>query len=50
MKAYATAPYLCIETQNSVSVNLVFSIVSKGTSKKGLKKDITLPHLEYCLL
>ena len=49
MKAYATALYLRIETQNSVSVNLVFSkmrLVSKGTSKKGLKKDITLPRLE----
>ena len=35
--------------QNSISVNLVFSkmrLVSKGTSKKGLKKDITLPRLE----
>ena len=49
MKAYATALYLRIETQNSVSVNLAFSkmrLASKGTSKKGLKKDITLPRLE----
>ena len=49
MKAYATAIYLCIEKQNSFCVNLVFSkmrLVSKGTTKKRLKKDITLPRLE----
>ena len=40
---------LCIERQNTFCVNLVFSkmqLVSKGTSKKRLKKDITLPRLE----
>ena len=49
MKAYATAIYLRIEEQNSVNVNLMFSkmrLVSRGTNKKRLKKDITLPRLE----
>ena len=49
MKAYTIALHLHIETQNFISVNLVFSkmrLVSKGTSKKGLEKDIMLPHLE----
>ena len=49
MKAYATAIYLRIEEQNSVNVNLMFSkmrLVSRGTNKKRLKKDITLPCLE----
>ena len=49
IKAYATALYLRIETQNSISVNLVFSkmrLVSKSSNKKGLRGNITLPHLE----
>ena len=49
IKAYATAIYLRIEEQNSVNVNLMFSkmrLVSRGTNKKRLKKDITLPRLE----
>ena len=49
MKAYATAIYLHIEEQNSVNVNLMFSkmqLVSRGTNKKRLMKDITLPRLE----
>ena len=49
MKAYATAIYLRTERQNTFCVNLVFSkmrLVSKGTRKKRLKKDITLPCLE----
>ena len=49
MKAYPTAIYLRIEKQNTFCVNLVFSkmrLASKGTSKKRLKKDITLPRLE----
>ena len=49
MKAYATAIYLRIGEQNSVNVNLMFSkmrLVSEGTNKKRLKKDITLPRLE----
>ena len=49
IKAYATALSLCIETQNSTSVNLVFSkmrLVSKSSNKKGLRGNITLPRLE----
>ena len=49
MKAYATAVYLCIEKQNTFFVILVFSkmwLASKGTSKKRLRKDITLPRLK----
>ena len=49
IKAYATALYLRIETQNSISANLVFSkmrLVSKGSNKKGLRGNITLPRLE----
>ena len=45
----ATAIYLRTERQNTFYVNLVFSkmrLVSKGTRKKRLKKDITLPCLE----
>ena len=48
MKAYATALYLRIKTQNSISVNLIFSkmrLVSKSNNKRGLK-HITLPRLE----
>ena len=46
MKAYSTVIYLRIEEQN---VNLMFSkmrLLSRGTNKKRLKKDITLPRLE----
>ena len=49
MKAYATAIYLRIENQDTFCVNLVYSkmrLASKGTSKKRLKQDITLPRLE----
>ena len=49
MKAYATTIYLHIEKQNTSCVNLVFSkmrLASKGTNKKRLQKDITLPRLE----
>ena len=49
MKAYKTAVYLCTENQNCVDVNLLFSkmrLASRGTSKRRLKKDITLPRLE----
>ena len=49
MKAYTTAIYLHIEKQNTFCVNLVFSkmrLASKATSKKRLKKDITLTRLE----
>ena len=49
MKAYATAIYMHIKKQNTFCVNLVFTkmrLAFKGTSKKRLKKDITLPQLE----
>ena len=52
MKAYATAIYLRIEKQNTFCVNLVFSkmrLVSKGTSKKRLKKILQYRNWNYSL-
>ena len=49
IKAYATAIYLCIQSQDSVRVNLVFSkmrLASKGLGIKKKTKEITLPRLE----
>ena len=49
-RAYATVIYLCVEYQDNVKVNLVFSklrlvSVVKGKDKRP-KKEITLPRLE----
>ena len=49
IKAYATAIYLCIQNQDSVQVNLIFSkmkLASKGLGAKKKTKEITLPRLE----